>query len=93
MKYTEKQRKIIKLRRLELELFYDVIKDLIYSNNIDEMNTFVKYLKNKEVQISLTQFIYKKLYELAGKKIEQKEIFVDYEDIDRKIYILKKESE
>lgn len=89
--YTDKESKIIKLRELENELFSLTIKKLIDSNNIDEMNKFVDYIQSKNIWLSSNQFIHRKIYELKDKNVEQKDISIDYDDIDRKIDIFKKE--
>lgn len=88
--YTDKERKIIKLRELENELFSSTIKELIDSNNIDEMNKFLDYIESKNIWLSSNQFIHRKIYELKDKNVEQKDISIDYDDIDRKIDIFKK---
>lgn len=88
--YTDKQRKIIKLRELERELFSSTIKELIDSNNIHEMNRFVDYIQSKNIWLSSNQFIHRKIFELKDKNIEQKDISIDYDDIDRKIDTFKK---
>lgn len=84
------ERKIIKLRKLENQLFSSTIKELIDSNNIDEMNKFVDYIQSKNIWLSSDQFIHRKIYELKNKNIEQKDISIDYDDIDRKIDTFKK---
>ena len=76
--YTDKERKIIKLRELENELFSSTIKELIDSNNVGEMNKFVDYIQSKNTWLSSNQLIHRKIYELKDKNVEQKDISIDY---------------
>lgn len=90
MELTDRELKLIKLRELEIELFLVTITKLVDSNNIYEMNKFVDYMQNKEIYLSINQFIHKRIYELKDKVSESKDILVDYNDIDQKINIFKK---
>lgn len=82
----------LKEQALERELFVDIIKNLIDSNNIKKMNEYVDYMSGK-LWLSLNQFIHSKIYELENSIISpiiKDDISIDYSDLDKKIELYKK---
>lgn len=77
-----------KINNLERELFFDIINNLINSNNVKKMNEFVNYLTGK-ISLSLTQFIHQQIYKLRDKNIVPSDIDIDYDNLNKKIKLFK----
>lgn len=79
-----------KINQLERDIFYDLIKDLIDSDNVEKMNEYIDYMTGK-LWLSLNQFVHQQIYKMKDKNIESKDIDIDYNDLDRRINLFKKE--
>lgn len=92
--WNEVAEKQVKINELERELFYDIITDLIKSNNVEKMYEFVNYMKGK-VWLSLNQFIHQqiyKIYKMKDEDVKASDINIDYNDLDKRIELFKEKS-
>lgn len=80
----------LKINKLERDIFYDFIKELIDSNNVDKMNEYIDYMTGR-LWLSLNQFVHQQIYKLKDKDIKPTDIHIDYDELDRKIDLFKKE--
>ena len=79
------------LTKLDEKLFKKISIDLYNSNNKSEIMKFIDYLDGK-IWLSRNQFLHQKIYEIDhGANLIEKQIELNYKDLDKKIEKYKKQ--
>lgn len=84
------KKEMVKLYKLDSELFSEYIKKLIDSNNINEIDKFIKFFEDKNISISSNQFLWQQKYRIEHEKdktFDVKDVDIDYDEVLEKIKI------